>query len=128
MLSVSFVDSIKIETKNDPGLFDSLAVSLKGGQNNFSGYYKNIETENFPSSVKSFLKDGENYSFSPVLYENGSFYCVYKYSYLESEKRTPENSYIFLEGLSLNKKMGDIFEKWIQEKIDNTYVKINNTF
>ena len=29
--------------------------------------------------------------------KKGSFYCVYKYSYLESEKRTPENSYIFLE-------------------------------
>ena len=128
LLSISFVDSIKIETENDPGLFDSLAVSLKSGQNNFSGYYENVEAENFPSTVKSFLKKGENYSFSPVLYEKGSFYCVYKYSYLESEKRTPENSYIFLEGLSLNKKMGDIFEKWIQEKIDNTYVKINNSF
>ena len=128
LLSASFIDSLKIKTKNDPGLFDSLAISLKTDANNFSGFYKEIETLKFPPVVQEFLKKGRDYSFSSVLYENGSFYYIYKYSYVESEKRTPQNSWVFLENLSINKKRGDVFEMWIQKKIESTYVKINNSF
>ena len=53
--AMSFVDSIKIKTTNDPGLLDSIAISLKAN-NNISGNYENIEIENFPLSIKSFLK------------------------------------------------------------------------
>ena len=127
LLSASFIDSLKIKTNNDPGLFDSLAVSLKNN-NNFSGSYDKIETLNFPAVVQSFLKNGNSYSFSPVLYDNGSFYYIYKYSYVESEKRTPENDWVFLENLSINKKRSDFFEEWVQDKIETTYVKINNSF
>jgi len=128
LIASSFIDSLKIETKNDPGLFDSLAVSLKSETNNFSGFFENVEILNFPPAVQKFLKEGDNYSFSTTLYENGSFYYIYKYSYVDSEKRTPQNSWIFLENLSTNKKIGDFFEKWIQEKLETTYVKINNSF
>ncbi len=127
LLSASFIDSLKIKTNNDPGLFDSLAVSLKNN-NNFSGSYNKIETLNFPAVVQDFLKNGNSYSFSPVLYDNGSFYYIYKYSYVESEKRTPENDWVFLENLSINKKRSDFFEEWVQNKIETTYVKINNSF
>ena len=128
LIASSFIDSLKIETENDPGLFDSLAVSLKSETNNFSGFFENVEISNFPPTVQKFLKEGDNYSFSTTLYENGSFYYIYKYSYVDSEKRTPENSWVFLENLSTNKKIGDFFEKWIQEKLETTYVKINNSF
>jgi len=128
LIASSFIDSLKIETENDPGLFDSLAVSLKSETNNFSGFFENVEILNFPPAVQKFLKEGDNYSFSTTLYENGSFYYIYKYSYVDSEKRTPQNSWIFLENLSTNKKIGDFFEKWIQEKLEKTYVKINNSF
>ena len=128
LIASSFIDSLKIETKNDPGLFDSLAVSLKSETNNFSGFFENVEILNFPPTVQKFLKEGDNYSFSTTLYENGSFYYIYKYSYVDSEKRTPQNSWVFLENLSTNKKIGDFFEKWIQEKLETTYVKINNSF
>ena len=128
LIASSFIDSLKIETKNDPGLFDSLAVSLKSETNNFSGFFENVEILNFPLVVQKFLKEGNKYSFSNTLYENGSFYYIYKYSYVDSEKRTPQNSWIFLENLSTNKKIGDFFEKWIQEKLESTYVKINNSF
>ena len=128
LFSFSFVDSLKIKTKNDPGLFDSLAVSLKTTQENISGFYKDVETLPFPLTVQKFLKQGDAFSFSPVLYENGFFYYIYKYSYIESEERTPQNSWIFLENLSINKKRGDVFELWIQEKIESTHVKINNSF
>ena len=128
LIASSFIDSLKIETENDPGLFDSLAVSLKSETNNFSGFFENVEILNFPPAVQKFLKEGDNYSFSTTLYENGSFYYIYKYSYVDSEKRTPQNSWVFLENLSTNKKIGDFFEKWIQEKLETTYVKINNSF
>ena len=128
LFSASFLDSLKIQTKNDPGLFDSLAVSLKNETNPFSGFFENTEILNFPPVVKTFLKNGNNYSFSPVLYEDGSFYYIYKYSFIESEKRSPQNSWVFLENLATNKKIGDFFEEWIQKKLESTYVKINNSF
>jgi len=128
LIASSFIDSLKIETKNDPGLFDSLAVSLKSETNNFSGFFENVEIANFPSAVQKFLKESDNYNFSTTLYENGSFYYIYKYSYVDSEQRTPQNSWVYLENLSTNKKIGDFFEKWIQEKLETTYVKINNSF
>ena len=128
LLSVSFLDSLKIQTKNDPGLFDSLAVSLKNENNPYSGFFENTEILNFPPVVKTFLKNGNNYSFSPVLYEDGSFYYIYKYSFIESEKRSPQNSWVFLENLATNKKIGEFFEEWVQKKLELTYVKINNSF
>ena len=128
LFSASFLDSLKIQTKNDPGLFDSLAVSLKNETNPFSGFFENTEILNFPPVVKTFLKNGNNYSFSPVLYEDGSFYYIYKYSFIESEKRSPQNSWVFLENLATNKKIGEFFEEWIQKKLESTYVKINNSF
>ena len=128
LLSVSFLDSLKIQTKNDPGLFDSLAVSLKNENNPYSGFFENTEILNFPPVVKAFLKNGNNYSFSPVLYEDGSFYYIYKYSFIESEKRSPQNSWVFLENLATNKKIGEFFEEWVQKKLELTYVKINNSF
>ena len=128
LFSASFLDSLKIQTKNDPGLFDSLAVSLKNETNPFSGFFENTEILNFPPVVKTFLKNGNNYSFSPVLYEDGSFYYIYKYSFIESEKRSPQNSWVFLENLATNKKIGEFFEEWIQKKLESTHVKINNSF
>ena len=124
---ISFLDSIKTKTTNDPGLLDSIAVSMSVN-NSLSGNYENIEVDNFPTSVKNFLKQEKDYSFSPLLYDSGSFYFLYKYSYLKSEERTPENSYVFLENLALNRKLGVFFENWVQEKIEKTYVKINNSF
>ena len=126
--SVAFVDSLRLQTENDPGLFDSLSVSLSIEKQNLSGFFEKIETKDFPVVVKTFLKEGDDYSFSPILYENGSFYYIYKYSYVESEKRTPQNSWVFIENLSINKKRGDFFEKWIQKKLETTYVKINDSF
>ena len=125
--AISFLDSIKTRTANDPGLLDSIAVSMNIN-NSLSGNYENIEIDNFPASVKNFLKQEKDYSFSPLLYDSGSFYFLYKYSYLKSEERTPENNYIFLENLALNRKLGVFFENWVQEKIEKTYVKINNSF
>lgn len=125
--AISFLDSIKTRTANDPGLLDSIAVSMNIN-NSLSGNYENIEIDNFPASVKNFLKQEKDYSFSPLLYDSGSFYFLYKYSYLKSEERTPENNYIFLENLALNRKLGVFFENWAQEKIEKTYVKINNSF
>jgi len=128
LLAAAFLDSLKIKTKNDPGLFDSLAVSLKTEKQNLSGFFENKELTDFPSVVRIFLKEGNDYAFSPILYESGSFYYIYKYSFVESEKRTPQNSWVFLENLSINKKRGDFFEEWIQDKLESTHVKINNSF
>ena len=126
--AVSFLDSIKTKTLNDPGLFDSLSVSLKASKTNFSGYYENIDLSSFPIDIKKEVVDSDLFSFSSVFVFDDSFCLLYKYSYKEPSLRTPENSWVFIENLALNKKRMDLFDAWIEKQLDEVYVKINKTY
>ena len=128
LLSVDFLDSLLFVTKNDPGLFDSLAVVHKTNKENLSGYYEEIDLSFFPAHIKEALLLTSVFSFSSVFSVNGSCFLLYKYSYQEPTKRTPENSWPFIESLALNKKRLDLFDLWIQDRFDNIYVKINKTY
>jgi peptidyl-prolyl cis-trans isomerase SurA len=125
--SSSFLDSVLNITKNDPGLFDSLAVSL-GSRENISGYYKEIEVSPFPENIKENLSNTELFSHSAVFGDSLSLYLLYKYGYTESSKKTLENSWGEIESMALNKKRVGFFDRWVQSKLDNVYVKINENF
>tara|TARA_B110000438_G_scaffold139485_1_gene134750 strand:- start:806 stop:2038 length:1233 start_codon:yes stop_codon:yes gene_type:complete len=126
-LSSSFLDSVLLSTKNDPGLFDSLAVSFSS-QSNLSGYYENIEFLSFPALVKNNLKKTDPFSHSGVFGDSLSLFLLYKYNFTEASKKTPGNSWVEIESMALNKKRMRIFDLWIQEKLDKVYVKINESF
>ena len=125
--SSSFLDSVLNATRSDPGLFDSLAVSFSS-KSNLSGYYEDIEFLSFPEVVKNNLKNTSLYSHSPVFGDSLSLFLLYKYNYTESSKRTPENSWVEVENMALNKKRMSVFDVWIQNRLEEVYVKINESF
>jgi len=121
--SYSFIDSIKQQAFNDPGLFDSLSVSSGVG---LSGFYNEVVLEDFPNYVASFVEEGDVFSFSDIIKGDGFFSLVYKYSFSPSAEKNLENSWFELEALATNKKRFDDFDLWISEKKENMYIFIKD--
>ena len=126
--ALSFLDSLKRATLNDPGLFDSLSVSFKTSKNNLSGYYDSVDLSFFPDWVKKSVIETKPFSFSSIFNGKNSFFVLYKYSYEEPVSRNPKNSWSFIESLALNKKRIDLFDLWIENQLENVYVKINKAY
>ena len=120
--------NLLIESKNDPGLFDSLAVVEKELDGGFSGVYENIDISSFPLSFVSSFKKSENYSFSNVFFDDVFCYLFYKYYYKEEEKSSLDNSWKEIELLALEFKRKQHFDLWVKEQKKKTYVKINSIY
>ena len=82
----------------------------------------------FPKKIKKEVINNKPFSFSPVFSFGDSFCVLYKYSHKEPSLRTPENSWVFIENLALNKKRMDLFDMWIEKQLKEIYVKINKTY
>ena len=127
LFNTSFLDSLKSSLNNDPGVFDSLSVS---SSLRFSGFFENKELEGLPGLISVFIKEGQNYSFSPVLCEveeYGSCFLIYKYNFFPSQKKDLTNSWFEIEKLALANKKNHQFNLWINEKKENLFVKTNNS-
>lgn len=128
LLASKYLDSLLVLTKNDPGLFDSLAVSHKTKKENFSGYYENKDLSFFPSSIINQLKQTKDFSFSSVFGDNENQYVLYKYSIFLDPERNIKNDWSFFESLAINKKRSDLFDMWIEKQKEKTYVVINKQY
>ena len=126
IICFSFVDSLLVLSKNDPGFFDSLSVALKLERGGLSGHYAETDLSLFPAFVSSEIKKTKPFSFSSVFSGGGSFYVLYKYSYVPPSLRNLKNSWSFVQELALNKKRSTLFDLWIEEQLEKTYVKINH--
>ena len=122
------LDSLLILTKNDPGLFDSLAVSYKTTKENLSGYYTNQDLSFFPQTVVGELKKINNFSFSGPFGDSKNQYVLYKYSMSLDLKRNIGSDWNFFESLAINKKRSDLFDLWIDKQKEKTYVVINKQY
>ena len=120
--------NLLIESKNDPGLFDSLAVVEKGLGGGLSGIYDNVDISSFPLSFVSSFKESEDYSFSNVFFDDVFCYLFYKYNYIEEEKSSLDNSWKEIELLALEFKRKQRFDLWVKEQKKKTYVKINSIY
>ena len=128
LYSFSFLDSLHSFVNNDPGLFDSLCVSLKADKKNLSGTYENVDLSFFPQHIKDVVITTPSFSFSSVFLGEDSSFLLYKYNYSKPAERDLKNSWSFIESLALNKKRVDLFDVWIQDQLSNIYVKINKTY
>ena len=128
LFTTKYLDSLLVLTKNDPGLFDSLAVSHKTNRENFSGYYENQDISFFPTVVVNQLKQINDFSFSNLFGDSKNQYILYKYSMLPESKRTLDSDWSFFESLAINKKRSDLFDLWIDKQKQKTYVVINKQY
>lgn len=111
--------------ENDPGLFDSLAVSLKLKEGGASGVYDEVNISSFPLSfVDVFLKTPD-FSFSTVFSDSSFCFVFYRYGHKKEELTSLENNWVLVERMALEKKRQEKFELWVEEQYLKTYVKIN---
>ena len=121
----SYLDSVLVLCKNDPGLFDSLAFKNKINQKNISGIYEKANTVNFPGFLVEKIQNTSDYSFSDVFKKDSKMYLLYKYNYKPKKKSTLEENWQEIEAFALNNKIESLFESWVEKKYDDIYVKIN---
>ena len=124
-LTSSYLDSLVLVCKNDPGLFDSLAVAHRVSGENLSGFYENIEVSLLPSFLLNKIINVQNNSFSDVFLNDFSAFILYKYSYIDKKESSLDNNWFMIESLALQKKKQRLFEEWIEDQYKHVYVKIN---
>ena len=114
--SFSFLDSVAFVCKNDPGLFDSLAVSMRTSNENLSGVYENIDLSFLPDFLSKAVVDLENNSFSASFVEESAAFLFYKYFHVEEEESDLKNSWFLIENLALQRKKQKTYPKQLISK------------
>ena len=125
------IQSIKKELNNisllvdkDPGLMDSLAMESFLLNKNLSGKYSDHEMIEFPPLIVEEIESLSDYSLSPVFINESSLFLVFKRFVIKGNEITPENSWMNLELAAINDKRSREFQLWIDDKLNETYVKI----
>ena len=119
-----FLDSLKVFSLNDPGLFDSLAYAYKSKES-LSGFYENVNLSLFPKEVETLFLNTENHSFSDIVKFNSSSFLLYRYSFKKESRSVLEEDWGLIEQLALEQKRLTLFNLWIEEQYNEVYVKIN---
>ena len=88
--------------------------------------FSDVFIDLFTDDVVGFLKKGEAFSFSDVFVGDASCFLVFKYSFLPQRMPSLEDDWVCVESFALNKKRVDLFDLWIKEQKEKTYVKINS--
>ena len=122
----SKLKDIFLSVEKDPGLMDSLALEAFKENGNYSGVYKNYEINSFPETLSESILSLENYNYSPVFIDGQSVFLVFRRLLDGGKKITPSNSWFLLESAATNDKRSREFQLWIDERLNETYVKILN--
>ena len=122
----SKLKDVFLSVEKDPGLMDSLALEAVKENGNYSGVYKNYEINSFPETLSKSILSLENYNYSPVFIDGQSVFLVFRRLLDGGKKITPSNSWFLLESAATNDKRSREFQLWIDERLNETYVKILN--
>ena len=122
--SVKKIDSIYNKTKNDPFMFDSIAVIYKNNYKNNSGVFTNIMTNNIDSKIIKELKKLDINSMSKAINIESGVVLVYLYKHQEKYYPTPTNSWNIIYEYALRNKQNYIFNKNIEKEKEKTYIKL----
>ena len=116
---------IYIDTQNDPGRFDSLAVEYKNKYNNQSGIYKNYDINDISIELKDYIINSNSYELIKPHINNkrDKFQIIYVYNIQPQTQRTLENSWYDIENLAKNKKTNDLLIKLITKLKHNTFIQ-----
>ena len=125
---LNVVQNIYNNAKNDPGLFDSLAVEYKNKYNNQSGIYQNQTLLSIPDNIKAVIGNSLEYAITePALTLDKKLYrLMYVNEITPSYKPSPENSWDVIEMQTKNKKNSQLLIKLIEKLKHNTFIKYYN--
>ena len=113
---------------NDPGAFDSLAISYNKIYNNRSGIYTNIPEDQLPDEIRSMLINGREYVLSKPVTNSNKSICsmIYPYKVNQSSVPTLTNSWEEIELYAKNKKQAELLNKLLEKLKNKTFIKYYN--
>ena len=113
---------------NDPGVFDSLAISYKNQYNNDSGVYKDINEDQIPNNIRQLLKSGKEYTLNkPRLNDAQSKYSmIYPYQIINQSQPSLVNDWELIEMYSKNQKQTNLLTDLIEKLKHKTFIKYYN--
>jgi len=116
------------DTKNDPGVFDSLAIAYSKQYDNNSGIYKNIEENKIPDEIRRTLMNSDEYKLNNPLINNNksSGIIIYPYEISKAMQLTIKNNFEEIELYTKNKKQNDLLNKLIEKLKHKTFIKYYN--
>ena len=120
-------DSLVVLTKNDPGMFDSLAVDYKKRGSLNSGVYYDISLENIPQAFISSVQQEEG-KVSKIKSDSG-FYLILINKKRDSFVPNLENAWMQIKNMALAEKKQLFLNNWVSKKQDDINIKyFNNNY
>ena len=121
------IRKIYSETRNDPGLFDSLAQEINYEFKNSSGVYPMVAVNTIPPDVLSAIKETPPQSLSyPFESKNESVCVAYVFEKKPSVSPNLENSWETIKEFARNEKINREFSLWLDKNKGATFIKIFN--
>jgi peptidyl-prolyl cis-trans isomerase SurA len=121
---LDYIGSIRLETNNDPGLFDSLAVEFSSEFKNNSVASVVLNYDELPPSVLEVVRGLDEFDLSdPFLLTDNSFGLVYVYEKKPLGVLTLEHSWEDIKSFAKNKKIADTMQNWLSDARSKVYIK-----
>ena len=128
LLTSSVADSLVFLTKNDPGMFDSLAVNYKKRGSLNSGVYFDISLENIPQVFIASIqqqKEGKVFKIKTDL----GFYLILINKKRDSFVPNLNNAWVQIKNMALAEKKQLFLNNWVLKKQDDINIKyFNNNY
>ena len=128
LLTSSVADSLVFLTKNDPGMFDSLAVNYKKRGSLNSGVYFDISLENIPQVFISSIQQKEEGEVFKIKTDSG-FYLILINKKQSSFVPNLDNAWVQIKNMALAEKKQLFLNNWVLKKQDDINIKyFNNNY
>ena len=122
--SLEKINKLSHITKNDPFIFDSLAVVAKNNYKNNSGAFINISPNNIQPNILKELEKMDVNNISNPININKSIALVYLYNHKKSYYPTPDNSWSLIYEYALRNKQNNVFNSLIENAKKHTFIKL----
>ena len=125
LFTTKYLDSLLVLTKNDPGLFDSLAVEYSDTLDNFSGVYRKQNIDQVDNYFKRVLLNSPEHTLvGPILKEKNEKYILVYINEIQQESNlTLKNAWLEVEMYAKMKKENDLLMTLIEKLKHNTFIK-----
>lgn len=123
------IDNINFVYKNslkDPLFLETLIEENNFSPNSLSGNYSAFPLNRLPEDLYNIINfSGDSFLHEPMMMQDGSICVLYVYEVFQEQRATLENSYSFIESITLDKKTIDYLNSWLNINKPKVYI---NTF
>jgi len=123
-IAYSIINNISSQIENDSLIFDSLANVFSLKYKNYSGKYFDSSPENIPNDIFFHLNSFEQVGVSSPIITNNGYALIYLYNHQKKMIPNLINSWNLIYNYAKQKKQNTVFQIWVNNIKNNTYIKI----